>query len=109
MIFKYEYENHTQKYESHTQKYESHTQKYESHTQKYESHTQKYESHTQKYESHTQKYESHRQSLINKLHHVIFHKSFVFTKFQLYRGGGNRSTWRKPVTCRKSLTNFITL
>jgi hypothetical protein len=30
-----------------------------------------------------------RQSLINKLHHVIFHKSFVFTKFQLYRGGGN--------------------
>ena len=23
-------------------------------------------------------------------------------------GGGNRSTWRKPSTCRKSLTNFIT-
>ena len=23
-------------------------------------------------------------------------------------GGGNRSTWRKPPTCRKSLTNFIT-
>jgi hypothetical protein len=22
--------------------------------------------------------------------------------------GGNRSTWRKPTTCRKSLTNFIT-
>jgi hypothetical protein len=22
--------------------------------------------------------------------------------------GGNRSTWRKPQTCRKSLTNFIT-
>ena len=22
--------------------------------------------------------------------------------------GGNRSTWRKPPTCRKSLTNFIT-
>jgi len=33
------------------------------------------------------------------------------TIFQLYRGGqfklfggGNRSTWRKPPTCRKSLT-----
>jgi len=23
-------------------------------------------------------------------------------------GRGNRSTWRKPLTCRKSLTNFIT-
>ena len=23
-------------------------------------------------------------------------------------GGGNQSTWRKPPTCRKSLTNFIT-
>jgi len=23
-------------------------------------------------------------------------------------GGGNRSTRRKPLTCRKSLTNFIT-
>ena len=36
------------------------------------------------------------------------------TIFQLYRGGlsftggGNRSTRRKPHTCRKSLTNFIT-
>jgi hypothetical protein len=24
-------------------------------------------------------------------------------------GGGNQSTWRKPLTCRKSLTNFIAL
>jgi len=36
----------------------------------------------------------------------------VLTIFHLYRGvsligGGNRSTWRKPSTCRKSLTNFI--
>jgi len=23
-------------------------------------------------------------------------------------GGENWSTWRKPLTCRKSLTNFIT-
>ena len=35
------------------------------------------------------------------------------TIFQLYRGdhficGGNRSTHRKPSTCNKSLTNFIT-
>jgi hypothetical protein len=28
--------------------------------------------------------------------------------FQLYRGGGNRSTGRIPPTCRKSLTIFIT-
>ena len=31
--------------------------------------------------------------------------------FQLHRGvsfigGGKRSTWRKPLTCRKSLTNY---
>jgi len=25
------------------------------------------------------------------------------TIFQLYRGGGNQSTWRKPPTCWKSL------
>jgi hypothetical protein len=36
------------------------------------------------------------------------------TIFQLYRGGqfiggGNRSTWRKPPTCHKSLTNFINI
>jgi hypothetical protein len=35
------------------------------------------------------------------------------TIFQLYRGGqfywwGNRSIQRKPPTCRKLLTNFIT-
>jgi len=35
------------------------------------------------------------------------------TIFQLYRsgqfcGGGNRSVQRKPPTCRKSLTSFIT-
>jgi len=35
------------------------------------------------------------------------------TIFQLYRGvsfidGGNRSTRRKPPTCRRSLTNFLT-
>jgi hypothetical protein len=29
--------------------------------------------------------------------------------FQLYGGGGKLSTRRKPPTCRKSLTNFITL
>jgi hypothetical protein len=34
----------------------------------------------------------------------------ISTIFQLYRGsfigGGNQSTWRKPLTCRKSLTNL---
>jgi hypothetical protein len=36
----------------------------------------------------------------------------ISTIFQLYRsfiGGGNRNTQRKPPTCRKSLTNVITL
>jgi hypothetical protein len=28
----------------------------------------------------------------------------LLTIFQI--GGGNRSTWRKPLTCRKSLTNL---
>jgi len=28
------------------------------------------------------------------------------TMFQLYRGGGNWSTRRKPQTCRKSLLEF---
>jgi hypothetical protein len=27
--------------------------------------------------------------------------------FHLYHGGGNRSTRKKSLTCRKSLTNFI--
>ena len=36
------------------------------------------------------------------------------TIFQVYRGtqfigGRNRSTWRKPLTCLMSLTNFITI
>jgi hypothetical protein len=62
---------------------------------------------------------------------LTFHNWFIFflfyvalglwcftplsTAFQLYRGlqfysggGGNQSTWRKPPTCRKSLTNLMT-
>ena len=30
------------------------------------------------------------------------------TIFQLYLGGGNQSIWKKALTCRMSLTNFIT-
>jgi hypothetical protein len=37
-------------------------------------------------------------STISQLYHG--HPSFI--------GGGNQSTQRKPLTCRKSLTNFIT-
>jgi hypothetical protein len=38
------------------------------------------------------------------------HIFFNFKNIYIYNyiGGGNRSTWRKPPTCHKSLTNFIT-
>ena len=38
---------------------------------------------------------------INKIEHMILSTNIPFH-------GGNRSTWRKPPTCRKSLLNFIT-
>ena len=37
-----------------------------------------------------------------------FQKYFSYIATVSFIGGGNRSTWRKPQTCRKSLTNFIT-
>jgi hypothetical protein len=33
---------------------------------------------------------------------------FQFIVAVSFIGGGNLSTWRKPLTCHKSLTNFIT-
>jgi hypothetical protein len=36
-----------------------------------------------------------------------FKKIFQFIVAVSFIDGGNRSTWRKPPTCRKSLTNFI--
>ena len=51
-------------------------------------------------------------------HNILLEYSYgVETHFQQYYsfivevsfiGGGNRSAWRKPPTCRKSLTNCIT-
>ena len=35
-------------------------------------------------------------------------KYFSYIMAVSFIGGGNRRTWRKPLTCRKSLTNFIT-
>ena len=37
-----------------------------------------------------------------------FQQYFSYIVAISFIGGGNRSTWRKPPTCRKSLTNFIT-
>jgi len=39
-------------------------------------------------------------------HH--FQQYFSYILAVSFIGGGNRSTRRKPPTCRKSLTNFIT-
>ena len=38
----------------------------------------------------------------------MFSITFSYIVVAMFIGGGNRSTWRKPQTCRKSLTNFIT-
>jgi hypothetical protein len=37
-----------------------------------------------------------------------FQQYFSYIVAVSFTGGGNRSIWRKPPTCRKSLTNFIT-
>jgi hypothetical protein len=37
-----------------------------------------------------------------------FQQYFSYMVAVSFIGGGNRSTHRKPPTCRKSLTNFIT-
>ena len=42
----------------------------------------------------------------NNISVVIF--SYMYIEAVNFIGGGNRSTQRKPLTCRKSLTNFIT-
>jgi hypothetical protein len=39
---------------------------------------------------------------------AIFQQYFSYIVVVSFIGGGNRSTWRKPPTCRKSLSNFIT-
>ena len=37
-----------------------------------------------------------------------FLQCFCYIVAVSFIGGGKRSTWRKPPTCRKSLTKFIT-
>jgi hypothetical protein len=39
---------------------------------------------------------------------ATFNNILVISLAVSFIGGGNRSTWRKPPTCLKSLTNFIT-
>jgi hypothetical protein len=45
--------------------------------------------------------------LVNGVEHH-FQQYFSYIVAVSFIVGGNRSTWRKPPTCRKSLTNFIT-
>jgi hypothetical protein len=37
-----------------------------------------------------------------------FPQYFSYIVAVIFIDGGNRSTWGKPPTCRKKLTNFIT-
>jgi len=39
---------------------------------------------------------------------TFFSQNFSYIMTVSFIGGGNQSTWRKPLTCRKSLTNFTT-
>jgi hypothetical protein len=39
---------------------------------------------------------------------MVFQQYFNYIVAVSFIGGGNQSTWRKPLTCRKSLTNFFT-
>jgi len=39
---------------------------------------------------------------------MVFHKYFSYIMVATFIGGGNEITRRKPPTCLKSLTNFIT-
>jgi len=39
---------------------------------------------------------------------ATFNNILVISLAVSFIGGGNQSTWRKPLICRKSLTNFIT-
>jgi hypothetical protein len=38
---------------------------------------------------------------------TMFQQYFSYIVAVSFIGGGNRSTWRKPTTCHKSLPNFI--
>jgi hypothetical protein len=39
---------------------------------------------------------------------LVLNATFNNVSVGQFFGAGNRSTWRKPLTCRMSLTNFIT-
>ena len=55
-------------------------------------------------------YKSNRGDLDGLYYGILrhFQQYFSYIVAVSFIGGGNRSTWRKPPTCRESLTNFFT-
>ena len=55
----------------------------------------------------TEQHESHLKRLLGGVE-CHFQQYLSYIVAVSFIGGGKWSTWRKPLTCRKSLTNFIT-
>jgi len=47
-------------------------------------------------------------SQMNLVGFMDFQQYFIYIVVVIFIGGGNQRTRRKPLTCPKSLTNFIT-
>jgi hypothetical protein len=52
---------------------------------------------------------TYKQVRLRVLNAILKNIYFSYIVAVSFTGGGNQSTWRKTQTCRKSLTNFITI